>query len=81
MNISQVMPEAPGALKTLMEQNALFALMAVIIVVLAWFSWRILNKYFTILESKAELKDVIIEQGKSLVNLTETVKDLQRKLK
>lgn len=49
--------QAPGALKTLMEQNALFALMAVIIVVLARISWTFLNKHLKRLEEDGKVKE------------------------
>jgi hypothetical protein len=55
------MPEAPGALRTMMEQNALFAIMAVIIVVLARFAYKILMMHLTKLKEDGDIKKTVDE--------------------
>ena len=64
----QIPPETPGALRTLMENNALFALMAVIILVLARFSWTMLNKHLKKLEDDGQTKTILDEILRILKN-------------
>jgi large-conductance mechanosensitive channel len=61
MNIILQQPEIPGAIKTMMEQNVLFAVLAVIIFVLAYFSWYILKRHLKKLEDEAEQTKVLNE--------------------
>lgn len=61
MKLLAQQPEIPGAIKTMMETNVLFAVLAVIIVVLAYFSWFLLKKYLKKLEDEAEQTKVLNE--------------------
>jgi cell division protein FtsL len=61
--------EAPGAIKTLMEQNALFAVMVVIIVVLARICWKLLTMHLKKLNADGDIKEIIKQIARDLTEL------------
>jgi hypothetical protein len=71
--ILQIEPEIPGAIKSMLETNALFAIMFIIAVGALWAFWKILNKYLQKLEAESEQTKVLEEIKDELKRVKEEI--------
>lgn len=65
--------KVPGAIDTLLQTSAIFAIMAVIVFVVSLAGWRILNKYLSRLEADSD-------QTKKLEDIEDNIRRIDEKL-